>query len=145
VGLKRSTPSFLLVAVILLAISLPLSLGQAGFSPCRIVNLDMTFPVPIEAGRSFTIDSSLTVACWGFLPLIRIDIVDANSYQILSTAFLILPYSYSGSYVASMTNNATARNAPGSWALVIQAYVIDRNSGYTIGRYSQLFQVVVSP
>ena len=143
--MKGSVPSFLLAAVVLLAISLPSSLGQAGFSPCRIVNLNMTFPVPIEAGRSFNVDSSLTVACWGFLPLIRVDIVDANSYQIISTTFLILPYSYSGSYVASVSNNATARNAPGSWALMIQAYVIDRNSGYTIGHYSQLFQVDVAP
>ena len=87
----------------------------------------------------------MTVWCTGFLPNVRVDLVDATSYQILSTSSLLLQYSSSGSYLVSIMDNALARNIPGSWALVVQAYIIDRGSGYSVGRWSQLFQLVVLP
>jgi hypothetical protein len=105
----------------------------------------LALPTPIQAGKPFTVVYTLTIWCYGFLPRIRVDLVDAASNQILSTASLLLHYSPSGSYIVSMADNATARNAPGSWALVVQAYVIDRLSGFSIGWWLQLFQVVVLP
>jgi len=71
--------------------------------------------------------------------------MDATSYAILSTVSLPLEYSPSGIYAAPVANHAVARNALGSWALLAQAYVIDGNSGFSIGHWSQLFQVDVTP
>lgn len=145
-GLKRATKlCSLLIAVVLLAVNLPLSLGQLCCTPCSIVNLNLTFPTRVQAGQPFTVVSTLTVWCYGFLPKIRVDLVDAASYKILSTTSLLLHYSSSGSYIVSVADNATAPNALGSWALVVRAYVIDRVSGFSVGWWSQLFQVVVLP
>jgi hypothetical protein len=105
----------------------------------------LALPTRVQAGKSFTVVSTLTIWCYVFLPKIRIDLVDATSYEILSTASLLPHYSSSGSYIVSVADNATARNALGSWALVVQAYVIDRVSGFSVGWWSQLFQVVVLP
>lgn len=144
-GFKRAvTLSSLLIPVVLLAVSLPLSLGQWCCTPCSVVD-NLTIPTLIQAGKPFSVVSDLTVWCYGFLIKVRVDLVDANSYEILSTASLLLHYSPSGSYMASVADRLVARNVIGSWALVVQAYVIDRDSGFSVGRWLQLFQVVVLP
>lgn len=145
VGLKRAATLSLLMAVALLAVNLPLSLGQLCCTPCSVVNLNLTFPTHVQAGQPFTVASTLTVWCYLFPIKIRVDLVDARSYEILCTASLLPSYSPSGSYLVSMADNATAPNVLGGWALIIQAYVIDQVSGFSVGRSSQLFQVVVLP
>jgi hypothetical protein len=143
VVLKQAAIPLLIVGVFL--VTLPLSLGQMCCTACSIVNLNLSFPIDVQAGRPFTVTSTMTVWCNEFLPKIRVDLVDAVSHQILSTISLLLNYSPSGSYLASVTDNVTARNTPGSWPLVVQAYVIDRVSGFSVGRSSQLIQVIVLP
>jgi len=144
--MKRiATSCSLLVGLVLLTVNVPFSVGQMCCTPCSILNLNLTIPAIVQAGKPFTVVSTMTVWCTGFLPNVRVDLVDATSYQILSTSSLLLQYSSSGSYLVSIMDNALARNIPGSWALVVQAYIIDRGSGYSVGRWSQLFQLVVLP
>lgn len=144
-GFKRAVAfCSLLILAVLLAVNLPLSLGEWCCTPCSVVD-KLTIPTLIEAGKSFAVVSALTVWCYGFLSEVRVDLVDANSNEILSTASLPLHYSQSGSYIVSVADNLVARNAIGSWALVIQAYVIDRDSGFSIGHWLQLLQVIVLP
>jgi len=141
--LWRTTSCSLLVAVVLLAGNLPLSLGQLCCSPCNVVD-NFAAPPIVQAGKSFTVFSSLTVWC-NLLPRIRVDLVDATSRQILSSVSILPRYSSSGVYAVSLAENATARYAPGSWALEAQAYVIDEESGYSVGLSLQLFQILVLP
>ena len=144
-GLMRAASFCLLTALVLLAALLPSSLGQMCCTPCSVVVLKLAVPTPVRAGKLFSVVSTLSIWCYGFLPKIRVDLVDAASYKMLTSAFILLSYSTTGSYLVSMADNATARNAPGSWALVLQAYVIERENGYPVGWWSQLFQIVVLP
>ena len=141
--LWRATICSLLIAVVLLAGSLPLSLGQLCCSPCNVVD-NFAAPPIVQTGKSFTVFSSLTVWC-NLLPRIRVDLVDATSHQILSSVSILPNYSVSGVYLISLAENATARYALGSWALEVQAYVIDAESGFSVGQWVQLFQILVVP
>ena len=144
-SLRRAAAlSCLLVGVVLLSANLPASLGQMCCTPCSILNLSLTIPTLVQAGKPFTLVSTMTVWC-DFLSKIRVDLVGATSYQLLSTSSLLLRYSPSGSYIVSLTDNAVARNIPGSWSLLVEAYVIDPVSGYSMGSWSQLFQITVLP
>ena len=144
-GLKPATTvSVLLIGVVLLAANLPFSVGQMCCSPCSILNVSLMIPTPVRAGKTFSLLSTMTVWC-DFLVKIRVDLLDATSYQILSTSVLLLRYSPSGGYIVSMTNNATAREFPGSWPLEVQAYALDQVSGYSMGWWSQMFQLIVLP
>ena len=142
-AMKRTISCSLLIAAVLLTAGLPLSLGQLCCSPCNVVD-NLGGPPAVQAGKPFTIVSYLTAFC-NLLPRIRVDLVDATSYQILSSVSFLVQYSPSGVYVISIANNATARYAPGSWALEVQAYVIDEASGFSVGRWLQLFQILVLP
>jgi hypothetical protein len=105
---------------------------------------DFAAPPIVQAGKPFTVLSSLTVWCY-LLPRVRVDLLDATFYQILSSISLLPLPSSSGIYVISLAENATARYAPGSWALEIQAYVLDEASGFSVGRWVDLFQILVVP
>ena len=142
-GLRRAISCSLLIAVVLLTTSLPLSLGQMCCSPCNVVD-NFAGPPAVQAGKPFTVVSFLTVWCY-LLPRIRVDLVDATSYQILSSATFLVQYSTSGVYVISIANNATARFAPGSWSLEVRAYAIDAASGFPVGQWLQMFQILVLP
>jgi hypothetical protein len=131
-----------LILVVILVGSLPFSLGQLCCTPCEVVD-NFAIPPSVQAGKVFTVFSSLTVWC-GLLPRIRVDLTDATSQQILSSVSFLPLYSSSGVYVISLAENATARSAPGSWALEIQAYAIDAASGYSVGRWLDLFQLLVT-
>ena len=135
----------LLVVVVLLAASLPFGMGQFCCSPCSILNLELSFPTPVEAGQSFTVSSTGTVSCYGLLLKVRADLVDASSNVILATTSLLPNYSTTGSYMVTLTDHAVARSFPGNWALVLRAYIIERVSGFSVGSWSQLFQVTVIP
>ena len=144
-GLNRATTlDALLIALVLLAVNLPSSVGQMCCSPCSVLNLSLIIPTPVQAGKPFSLISTMTVWC-NFLTKVRVDLLDGTSYQILSTSSLLLRYSPSGNYLVSVTNNAVAREIPGSWPLVVQAYAIDPVSGSPMGWWSQLFQVIVLP
>jgi hypothetical protein len=143
-SLNRAIVCSILIAVSVAAVSLPLSLGQLCCTPCNL-NDDLYLPTPIHVGKEFSIVSALTVWCYGYLVRVRADLMDPTSYAILSTVSLALAYSPTGVYMVPVANHAVAPEAVGSWALLVQAYIIDGESGFSIGNWAQLFQVTVLP
>jgi len=140
---KSSVFIFLVIATVSLAVNPPPSSAQ--FIPCRVVNLNLIPPTSVQAGQPFQITTNLTVYCDpSILPIIRVTLVDATSLETLSTTTLPY-YPTSTSFVASVTNQATARQITGSWALEVQVNVINGLSGRAVASSAQLFQVDVEP
>ncbi|MGA2626300.1 MAG: zinc ribbon domain-containing protein [Candidatus Bathyarchaeia archaeon] len=133
----------LFIAIIIVGVNPQLSLAQ--FIPCRIVNLNLTLPNIVQAGQPFQITTTLTVSCDpSVLPVVRVDLVDATTSQILSTT--TLPNSpSSSSFIVPVVNRATARSSPGSWALQVEGYVLNGINGAAVASTSQLFQLNVMP
>jgi hypothetical protein len=133
----------LFIAIIILGVSPRFSLAQ--FIPCHIVNLKLTLPDSVQAGQPFQITTTLTVSCDpSVLPVVRVDLVDAGTRQILTTTSIPY-YPSSSSFIAPVVSQATARSSPGSWALQVQGYVLNGINGAAVASTSQLFQLNVTP
>jgi len=131
------------ITIIIVGVSPQLSLAQ--FIPCRIVNLKLTLPDTVQAGQPFQMTTTLTVSCdQSVLPVVRVDLVDASTRQILTTTSIPY-YPSSSSFIAPVVSQATARSSPGSWALQIQGYVLNGINGAAVASTSQLFQLNVTP
>lgn len=140
---KSSAFVFLVTATVILAVNPPPSSAQ--FIACKVVNLNLIPPTSVQAGQPFQITSDLTVSCDpSVLPIIRVTLVDATTLETLSTTTLPY-YPPTASFVTSVTNQATARQITGSWALEIQVNVISGLSGQAVASSAQLFQVNVEP
>jgi len=131
-----------------LAVVVPVLSAQssyAQFVPCKIVNLNPVPPTSIEAGQPFQLTTNLIVSCDpSVLPVVRVDLLDAQTAKVLSTASRPY-YTPSSSFTISVVDQADARQLPGSWALEVQAYVINGITGQAVASASQLFQVNVDP
>jgi hypothetical protein len=138
----------LVLVGLILALPLPVfniqpSYGQ--FAPCKIVNLNPIPPTSIETGQPFQLTINLTVSCDpSVLPVVRVDLLDAETGKTLSTASRPY-YTLSSSFTISVVDEANARQLPGSWALEVQANVINGMNGQSVASASQLFQVNVEP
>lgn len=141
----KMTRALLLLTAALVVLTLTSSSTYAQFLPCNIVNLTVVPPTLIQAGQPFQVTTNLTVSCDPrVLPVIRVDLLDATTFQTLSTnSVAYLPFS--SSFPASVANRATARELTGSWALQVQAYVISGLNGRALASTGQLFQVNVQP
>jgi hypothetical protein len=119
--------------------------ARAEFIPCRIVNLTLTPPALVEAGQPFQVTSKLTISCDpSVMPVVRVDLLEASTSKILST--ISQPYySYTSSFIISITNQATAPQSVGGWDLEVSAYVINEINGQSVAQTSQLFQVNIEP
>jgi len=133
-----------------LALAIVLSLlgtqsSYAQFVPCKIVNLTPVPPTSVEAGQLFQFTTNLTVSCDpSVLPVVRVDLLDAENAKILSTASRPY-YTPSSSFTVSVVEQANARQLLGSWPLEVQAYVINGINGQSVASASQMFQVNVEP
>jgi len=133
----------LFIAIIILGLSPQVSLAQ--FIPCRIVNLRLTLPDTVQAGQPFQVTTTLTVSCDpSVLPVVRVDLVDATTSRILTTTSIPY-YPSSSSFIVPVVSQTTARSSPGSWALQVQAYVLNGINGAAVASTSQLFQLTVVP
>jgi hypothetical protein len=145
---KRNFKRTLVMVCLTIAIIIPCLSTQssyAQFIPCKIVNLSLIPPTLVQAGQPFQVISNLTVSCDpSVLPVIRVDLLDAGNSNMLSTTSLPY-YTSTSSFMVSVVNQATARELPGSWALQVQAYVINGVDGQSVASTSQLFQVDVQP
>jgi len=143
-SLKRILVLVYLFTAILIGGMNPQS-SVAQFIPCKIVNLNLTLPDIVQAGQPFQITTTLTVSCdQSILPVVRVDLVDATTSQILTTTSNPY-YPSSSSFTVSVVSRATARPASGSWPLEIRAYVLSGINGATAASSSQLFQLNVVP
>ncbi len=128
---RKSLLVSLVVATIVLGLSPQLSFAQ--FIPCRIVNLKLTLPDLVQAGQPFQITTTLTVSCDpSVVPVVRVDLVDATTSKILTTTSIPY-YPSSSSFIVPVDSQSTARSSPGSWALQVQAYVVNGINGATAG------------
>lgn len=112
---------------------------------CHIANLRIDRPDSVPAGLTLQVTSTLTASCdpYAFY-LVRVDLVDVNTVSVLSTASYPY-YPIASSFTTTFVNNATARIVTGSWALKVEAYVINGRSGQVVASTSQLFTVNVVP
>jgi hypothetical protein len=141
---EKTTRALLSLTVTIAVLAITPQLSFAQFIPCRIVTLNVV-PGPALAGQPFQVTTSLTVSCDpSVLPVIRVDLLDAISSGTLSTNS-VLYYPSASSFKASVINQATAPQLTGSWALQIQAYVINGLNGRTAASTALLFQVNVEP
>lgn len=133
----------LVIAIIIPCLSTQSSYAQ--FIECKIVNLNLIPPTLVQAGQPFQVTSNLTASCDpGVLPVVRVDLLDAGTSKTLATTSLPY-YPSSPSFTVSVVSQATARQALGSWALQVQAYIINGINGLSVASASQLFQVNVEP
>jgi hypothetical protein len=145
---RRKFKRTLTLVCLTIAIIIPCLTAQssyAQFIPCKIVNLNLTPPTLVQAGQPFQVTANLTVSCDpSVLPIIRVDLLDEASSKTLSSTSLPY-YTSSSSFTVSVVSQATARQLPGSWALQVQAYIINGVNGQSVASSSQLFQVNVEP
>jgi len=112
---------------------------------CHIANLRVVHPDSVPAGRTLQITSTLTASCDpNAFYLVRVDLVDAGTSSVLSTASNPY-YPTSSSFTTTLVNDVGARMVTGSWALKVQAYVINGLNGQVVASTSQLFTVNVAP
>jgi hypothetical protein len=112
---------------------------------CHITNLRIDHSNSVPAGLTLQVTSTVTASCdpYAFY-LVRVDLVDASTSKILST--MSNPYyPTSSSFTTTLVNEASARMVTGSWALKVEAYVINSASGQVVASTSQLFTVNVAP
>ena len=141
----KKMPALACLAIAAISLCLCMQLSYAQFMPCRIVNLNLIPPTLVQTGQPFQVTSNLTASCDpSVLPVVRVDLVDAGSSRTLATTSLPY-YPSSSSFTVSVVSQATARQALGSWALQVQAYVINGINGQSAASASQLFQVNVEP
>jgi hypothetical protein len=131
----------------MLGIIIVVGIPNVGYSQfmCHIVNLRIDHPESVPAGRTLQVTSTLTASCDpNAFYLVRVDLVDAGTSAVLSTVSNPY-YPTSSSFTTTLVNEAGARMVTGSWALKVQAYVINGRSGQVVASTSQLFTVNVAP
>jgi len=137
--------AWLSLTMALVALALVPHSAYAQFIPCKIVNLNVIPPTLVQAGQPFQVTINLTVSCDpSVLPIVRVDLVDATNSATVSTNSVPY-YPSASSFTASVTNQGTAPNVPGSWALEVHAYVISGLNGQAVASTAQLFQLNVEP
>jgi len=119
-------------------------MGHSQFM-CHITNLRIDHPDSVQAGITLQVTSTLTASCDpNAFYLIRVDLVDTSTSSVLSTVSNPY-YPTSSSFTVTVVNEASARAVTGSWALKVEAYVINGRSGQVIASTSQLFTINVAP
>jgi len=142
---RKCARALLFTALAVLVVLMSHQSTYAQFIPCKIVTFTPIPPTFVQAGQPFQVTTNLTVSCDpSVLPVVRIDLLDASTSQILSTNSVPY-YPISSSFSASVVNQLTARQLTGSWALQDQAYVISGINGQSVASTAQLFQVNVQP
>jgi hypothetical protein len=141
----KKTLAYVCLAIAIIIPCLSTRSSYAQFMPCKIVNLNLIPPTLVQAGQPFQVTSNLTASCDpSVLPVVRVDLLDASTSKTLATTSLPY-YPSSSSFTVSVVSQATARQLLGSWALQIQAYIINGINGLSVASASQLFQVNVQP
>jgi hypothetical protein len=143
-GVTLRLRSFLVCLLLGAMVVGSVNLGYSQFM-CHIANLRIDHPDSVQAGLALQVTSTLTASC---IPnafyLVRVDLVEAGTSSVLSTVSNPY-YPTSSSFTTTIVNEVSARTITGSWALKVEAYVINGPSGQVVASTSQLFTVNVTP
>jgi hypothetical protein len=143
-GVTLRLRSFLFCLLLGVMVVGSLNVGYSQFM-CHIANLRIDHPESVQAGLTLQVTSTLTASCDpNAFYLVRVDLVDASTSSVLSTVSNPY-YPTSSSFTTTLVNEASARMATGSWALKVEAYVINGASGQVVASTSELFTVNVAP
>lgn len=147
---RSSTPSrHVSILLFLLCISAAIiavpNVSNAQFIPCNIVNLSVSAPDSVQSGQLLQVTTTLQISCDpSIYPVIRLDLLDGRTSNVLSSASVPYPPSLSAFTVTGI-NQATAPSATGNWRVEVQAYVINGITGRVAASSAQSFSVNVVP